>query len=267
MEKKVSIIIPTLNGADYIRDNVKSIQKNVKREDYEILVVDDGSSEEEHNKLVDVTAELKVPLITNGRNGGYGEACNLGLNASSQTMYKLFFNNDMTAENDFITPLIDRIEKTKDCGIVGAKLLYPNGTIQFAGHMRNPFSPKWFDHQYRGQDGNFLPANKARVAMSVTGACLFVADRVLKEIEEKFGHYGYDPKYPMAFEDVDLCFKARRLGYQCWYEPAAVLTHIEGGTRGVGQKSIEDPRQQESIRQFWKYWTEEEVDEFSKLGY
>lgn len=265
--KLVSIIIPTLGKEDYVEKCVKSIRDKVKRDDYEIIVVDDGGEKEDHDKLAKLSKELDFVLVTNAENSGFGSTIRLGLTTAGSTSFKLFLNDDTEADNDFITAMLDRYQGTPKCGVVGAKLLYPNRTIQFAGHVRNPYSPKWFDHLHRGQAEDFLIANKARKVIGITGACFLVHEHVLKAVEEEYGHYGFDPRYVMAFEDIDFCFKVRKLGYDCWYEPAAVVIHKEGGTRGVSVEPKAGPNQMLSLRAFWDFWTEEDVDELSKLAF
>lgn len=265
--RDVDIIIPTYNQSFYVGDCVASINNKCQERDVQVIVVDDCSSNEENKKELEQLAEhLSFTLILKKENSGFAKTCNLGATLG-KSPYTLFLNNDTYALSDFPDEMIKVMEESPNVGVVGAKLLYPNNTIQFAGHNRNPFAPHWFDHKYRGESRDSLVVNQETEIMSNTGACFLTSEEVLKKVEEKYGHYGFDPKYPMAFEDVDFCFKVRRLGMKIWYQPKAELYHIEGGTRGVGTEAANDPRQKESLKRFWEYWAEEEVDELSNLGY
>ena len=131
-----------------------------------------------------------------------------------------------------------------DIGIVGARLLYPDGRIQFAGTVRNRGAPEWFDHRYRFKPGGWGPARLPGPVLAVTGACMYLTRAMLDRVGP------LDERYPMAYEDVDWCLRAWQAGFRVMYYPAAVLDHHESVTRGteLGERELA------SQRLFWERW-------------
>ena len=131
-------------------------------------------------------------------------------------------------------------------GIVGPKLLYPDGSIQFAGTVRNRDAPEWFDHRYRFKPEDWGPAAIAGPVLAVTGACMYLRRELLEQVGL------LDEDYPMAYEDVDWCLRSWQAGLRVLYFPAATLIHHESVTRGtdVGE------RERASQHRFWDRWGE-----------
>jgi glycosyltransferase involved in cell wall biosynthesis len=158
----------------------------------------------------------------------------------------VILNSDMIARPGWLASL-QYVASPKDrIGIVGAKLIYPDGRIQFAGTVRNLGAPEWFDHRYRFQRMDWGPANVMQPALAVTGACMYIRREVLDELGL------LDEEYPMAYEDVDYCLRAWTAGYRVMYCPAAELYHHESVTRG----SEVGDRERASQRRFWEQWGE-----------
>ena len=110
--------------------------------------------------------------------------------------------------------------------------------------MRNLGAPEWFDHRYRFKPDDWGPAGIPGPALAVTGACMYIK----REAIERVGLF--DERYPMAYEDVDLCLRAWQAGMRVLYFPAATLFHHESVTRGTGVGE----RERESQRLFWELW-------------
>ena len=100
-----------------------------------------------------------------------------------------------------------------EIGIVGAKLLYPDNRIQYAGTIRNPDAPEWFDHRYRFKPADWGPADIAGPTLAATGACMYIVRGVLDQVGL------FDEEYGMGYEDVDYCLRAWQAGYQVVYAP------------------------------------------------
>jgi glycosyltransferase involved in cell wall biosynthesis len=128
--------------------------------------------------------------------------------------------------------------------VVGARLLYPDGRIQFAGTHRNLGAPEWFDHRFRFQAARHGPANISLPVLAVTGACMYLR----RELIDAVGLL--DERYAMAYEDVDWCLRAWEAGFVVLYEPSATLTHLESVTRGVEVGE----RERSSQERFWTRW-------------
>lgn len=235
----LSIIIPQLNKSEMTENCIDSIV-DVTSEPYEIVLVDNGSIDvisEEHKK--------RVVYVRSETNLNFAGGCNLG--ASKTTGDKLcFLNNDTVALYDW--------EKAADLlsneiGIVGSKLLYPDGTLQHAGmeHIElRPGEPVSFEHRFRGKAGNHTEANVDAICPVVTGACLFITKADFDEVK------GFDEEYRNWFEDVDLCFKVRyELNKKILYSHKSKLVHLESAT---GKELNMTPMHVHSRVYFYQKW-------------
>ena len=214
---RCSIIIPVFNQVDYTRQCLAALIEHTPSELYEVIIVDNGSTDGTGNFLA--TLEGDVKLITNAQNRGFSKACNQGAQAAAGA-YLVFLNNDTVPHEHWLTELIDVADALDDVAVVGSKLLYPDGTIQHAGVVTPP------DHLYHFMRGNFPPANKPRDFQIVTAACLLIR----RDIFLALG--GFDETFINGGEDVDLCLKIREHGYRVFYNPRSVLTHYESVSEG-----------------------------------
>ncbi len=155
----------------------------------------------------------------------------------------MLLNSDVVAHAGWLE-VLQHTAYTADAGITGGQLLYPDGTIQFGGMIRNPYHPEWFEHRYRGRQGDLPEASVQQPTLAVTGACMYVTRTTLDDIGT------LDEGYEMAFEDVDYCLRAWQAGHRVVYAPAAQLTHAESKTRGLTQ----GPRELRSQARFWDRW-------------
>ena len=158
----------------------------------------------------------------------------------------MLLNADIVARERWLESLQYCAYAGDDVGIVGAKLLYPDGRIQHAGVQRNLGAPVWFDHRFRFKPANHGPANVTRAVLAVTGACMYVK----RELIDAIGVL--DERYPMAYEDVDWCLRAWQAGCRVVYSPPATLDHLESVTRG---KELGE-RERASQDAFWERWGE-----------
>jgi len=187
-----------------------------------------------------------IEVLAGQSNSGFAANVNRGLRAADRTQDVVVLNSDMEARPGWLACLQFAASQEEDVGIVGARLLYPDGRIQFAGTARNLGAPEWFDHRYRFKPADWGPAAIPGAVLAVTGACMYVR----RETIERIGLL--DERYPMAYEDVDWCLRAWQAGMRVMYFPGASLYHYESQTRGtdVGE------RERESQRVFWERWGE-----------
>lgn len=218
---KTSIIIPIYNKKEYTQKCLESIFRFGSKYEFEIIVVDNGSTDGGGRYL----AELgdKVVVITNKNNLGFAKACNQGAKVSSGE-YLLFLNNDTVVTDKWLDILVEELDSSKAVGIVGPKLLYPDGTVQHAGVVFD--NEKWPHHIYKKENGDAPYANKRRAFQCLTGACLLIR----KVIFEKVG--GFDEAYLNGLEDLDLCLKVGKANYGVMYCPESVVYHYESITEG-----------------------------------
>ena len=239
----VSIIIPSYNDHPILERCLTSLAR--LREAYSsvrIIIADDASPSPEHHAFLDRVEGDGVMVIRNRANLGFAGNVNSALAFTGEEDVVLL-NSDVEAEGFWLEAL-QYAAYASNSGIVGAKLLYPNRTLQHAGVHRNPAAPAWFDHYFRGQDEFFGPACVPSYQLAVTGACLYITNAALGAI----GHL--DPAFPMAFEDVDYCLRAWQAGLRVLYYPYARLVHHESLTRGREQ----GPRELASQDHFWSKW-------------
>lgn len=242
----VSIVIPSYNDFELLRVCVDSIHATCQDSDYEIIIVDDFCVEENRKKLRTLIGE-KTKVIFRKKNGGFAKAVNTGIKAANLKNDIVLLNSDIKAHTDWLKALqYGAYEFAEGVGIVGPKLLYPDGRIQSAGSHRNTESPEWFDHYYRFQQSDYGPANVPQYCLSVTGACQYIK----REVIDKIGIL--DEGFAFAFEDVDFTLRAWQAGYKTLYFPVSTLTHFESATRAKN-KTIGE-KEKISVRYFWDKW-------------
>lgn len=232
---KVSIIIPSKNNGETLRNCLTSIHERSTYRHLEIVVVDNGSS------VPDTLSYLEEVALTGGSKVvrhdapfNFSELCNLGARTATGD-FLLFLNDD----TEVITP--DWLERMlgyahlRHVGAVGAKLLYPqNLRVQHAGVICIADGPS---HAFLGANGTD-PCYAARNVLesnwlAVTGACLLV-ERL------KFDRVGgFDETFPVAYNDVELCYRLVEAGYFNVVCPAAQLLHYESMSRGLDHQSGE----------------------------
>lgn len=230
----VSIVVPVFNKCDYTKQCIQSLYENASYPHFEVIVVDNHSTDETPEFLVWAQGEYGIRVIRNNRNLGFAKACNQGADAARGALL-LFLNNDTIARPEWLEALVDVLTREPRVGIVGAKLLYPDGTIQHAGMViadaPAPLSP---GHVHRGRPQDFPPANIQRDFQAVTGACMLVRRNIFEEVG------GFDEAYVNDCEDVDLCFKVRQKGWRVVYTPKSVLVHLESVSDGRFDRSDEN---------------------------
>ena len=239
--RSVAVIVPTFGPPDVTFEAVGKLRRTLDRKRTRIVVVDDGSERKHQERL----GTLKgVELVLASDNAGYSASVNRGLERTEAGEDVVVLNNDVMAHRHWLPELQRAAYESDDVGVVGPRLLYPDGRIQSAGSYRNLAAPEWFDHRYRFRPRDFDPAQVAADAIAVTGACMYLR----RDLIDQLG--GFDEEYPMGYEDVDYCLRAWDAGRSVRYDPGATLTHIESPTRGteVGDRELT------SQRHFWGRW-------------
>lgn len=223
----VSIIIPTRDNLVCIRRTVDTLVKLTAYRHYEIILVDNGSIDREVlNFYDDLKTATPVRILPYNRVFNFSEACNLGASAANGK-FLLFLNNDMEITQTTWLEELVRVTSLPGVGISGARLLYPDGTIQhmgivvgMTGHANHPGIRCRADFS-----SPFGPTSIRRNCSAVTGACLMVRHDVFKQVN------GFDPGYSLVFNDVDFCLRVLRAGWRIVMTPCASLIHFEGQSR------------------------------------
>jgi GT2 family glycosyltransferase len=242
--RPVSVVIPSYRDADQVAALVASISKTVPQGMAHVIVADDCSGPEHLAALRQIDGIDEI--VAGDANAGFAANVNRGLHAADPGLDVVVLNSDVEARAGWLACLQYAASQEDDVGIVGARLLYPDGRIQFAGTARNLGALEWFDHRYRFKPGDWGPAALPGPVLAVTGACMYIRRPALDQIGL------FDERYPMAYEDVDYCLRAWQAGFRVVYFPGASLYHHESVTRGtdVGE------RERASQRFFWERWSE-----------
>ncbi len=218
-----SIIIPTCNNLDLTRQCLESIRACTEAEEYEVIVVDNGSSDGTPDYLREQEAAGHLTAILNQENLGFARASNQGARAAAGH-YLVFLNNDTVATPGWLRALCRCAGEDDRIAAVGAKLLYPDDSVQHAGVVFN--ANKKIYHIYKNLHKDHPAVNKKRAFQVLTAACLLVK-------REAFLNAGFfDEHYRNGYEDVDLCLKLGKSGYRLIFEPRALVYHLESRTKG-----------------------------------
>jgi GT2 family glycosyltransferase/glycosyltransferase involved in cell wall biosynthesis len=222
----VSVVIPTYGNWAYTRRCLESIEVNLPATPFEVIVVDDASPDDAADR---VAACAGVRLVRAPRNLGFVGACNLGAeNARGELV--LFLNNDTEVQRNWLDALVDVVETRPDVGLVGSKLVYPDGSLQECGGIVWADGTGW--NYGRNQVADVPQYKTLRDVDYVSGAALMVR----RELFERVG--GFDTRYsPAYYEDTDLAFAVRAAGYRTMVQPESVVVHHEGITNGTDLSS------------------------------
>ena len=233
----VSIIIPSRDGLDVLRPCLESIAKTINYENLEVVIVDNGSSDSEAlaylqsirklGKISYLQREIEAKIIVDDGGFNFSRLINLGA-SEAQGSVLLLLNNDIAAiESGWFEEMLAHACRP-DIGCVGAKLLYPDLTIQHAGVILGLGG--YAAHSHRGirrnDSGYFNRAQTVQNFSAVTAACLMVRRDIFQKVD------GFDECFAVAYNDVDYCLRVMQAGWRNLYTPGAELVHHESKTRG-----------------------------------
>jgi GT2 family glycosyltransferase/glycosyltransferase involved in cell wall biosynthesis len=239
--RPVTIIIPSYRDATLVAGLVARIRRTTSADRIRIIVADDASGPEHLAALARIEG---IEVIAGETNGGFAVNANRGLRAADSEHDVVLLNSDVSPLRDWLACLQHATSTGRRSGVAGAKLLYPDNRIQYAGTIRNARAPEWFDHRYRGKPADWGPADVAGPTLAATGACMYIRRDALDAIGL------FDEAYGMGYEDVDYGLRAWQAGHEVAYVPSARLYHHESITRGTDFGE----REERSQRVFWERW-------------
>jgi GT2 family glycosyltransferase len=243
----LSIIIPSCNTKKLLQDCLVSVFKQTKNISFEVMVIDNASKyniKNQISKIKNTYQKSNIILIQNKQNLGYAKANNQALR-QAQGDYILFLNSDTVILNKAIENSLSFMEKERKVDILGCQLLNKNKTIQPSGgffpQLSQIFYWMFFIDElpllkrvikpYQQSQKKFY--KKTRELDWATGAFLLVKKRVVKKIK------GFDERFFMYGEEVDFCYRAKRLGFKTWFYPEAKIIHLKSQSPGGGfEKSV-----------------------------
>ena len=246
----VSIIIPVYNEIVYTIYCLRAIYLNTKGISYEIIIADDVSTDETQFLKMYVD---NIKIVRNNKNQGFLLNCN---NASkyAKGKYILFLNNDTSVKENWLEPLINTLENNSDIGLVGSKLVYPNGRLQEAGGII--FNDGTAANYGKFDDTSKPEYNYVRDVDYISGASIMLSKKLWDEIG------GFDSRYAPAYcEDSDLAFEVRKRKLRVVYQPLSVVTHYEGVSNGTDVNFGLKKYQLENCDKLLNKW----YDDISKL--
>lgn len=218
----VSIIIPVYNQIHYTYACLVSILEHTQDVSYEVLIADDVST--------DATAQLDqftegLRICRNSMNQGFLRNCN---NAAryAKGKYIMFLNNDTQVTEGWLSSLVNLIEADSTIGMVGSKLVYPDGRLQEAGGIIWSDGSGW--NYGRLDDPDKPEYNYVKDVDYISGAAILLSNQLWKQIG------GFDTRFAPAYcEDSDLAFEVRKAGYRVVYQPLSKVIHFEGISNGT----------------------------------
>ncbi len=216
---RCSIIVPVFNHAELTRRRLDGLLRC--RKDDEVIVVDDCSEDTTPVLLESYGSQIK--RIRRAKNGGYSAACNTGA-AAARADRLVFLNNDTFGTDGWLERLLAYGARNPAASIVGAKLLYPDNSVQHAGVVIG--SERLPIPHLRGFPSEHPAVNVSRRFQGVTGACISIDRSAFEALD------GFDEGYLNGYEDVDFCLRAGAAGHEVHYCHESLLYHVDGATRG-----------------------------------
>ena len=218
----VSIIIPHYNGEDLLYNCIDSIYKNISIKDFELIVVDNASTDDSINRIKSNFQNVKI--ISSNSNLGYSGGCNLGATHASGK-YLLFLNNDTEHSSEWIEKLVHFLDSNSNIAAVQPKILnvhnkklfdYAGGTGGFIDKFCFPFvQGRIFDTL---EEDHSQYNNPSRIFWA-SGAAFMIRSNVFKELK------GFDEIYFSYMEEIDLCWRVQSLGHEVWSFPSSYIYH------------------------------------------
>jgi O-antigen biosynthesis protein len=246
----VSIIIPNTNHAQDLQKCIRSIIDNSTYRNFEIIIVDCSSSEDEVLRLYAKIIKYNFIKILEWHSSfNYSKVNNYAVHHAAGNIL-LFLNNDTEIINpDWVERLLDHALRS-EVGAVGGKLYYPDNTVQHAGIVLGLGDITGHAHRHFPMDahGYMGRLHVVQNVSAVTGACLMTRKNVFQEVQ------GFDEEYPLAFSDIDLCLKMRERGYLVVWTPFSELYHDESKTRGYEDTVEKKERFRKELERYRTKW-------------
>jgi GT2 family glycosyltransferase/glycosyltransferase involved in cell wall biosynthesis len=226
VEPRVSIVIPVYNHVGHTLACLRALAAHPPQAACEILVVDDGSTDQTVQWMPQVQG---LRYEVRASNGGFIEACNDGV-ARSRGTYVVLLNNDTVPQPGWLDALLETFSTVPRAGLVGAQLLYPDGRLQESGGVLFQDGSAWSYGRFES------PEDPRYSALRDVDYCSGAAVMLPRALWDQLG--GFDTRYrPAYYEDTDLAFAVRASGHRVLVQPASRVVHDEGTSNGTDTQS------------------------------
>ena len=240
---EVSIIIPVFNQWVYTAACLRSLAEAACKTRFELILVDDQSSDETAERLASVDG---LVCIRNEKNLGFIGSCNRGAR-EARGKYIVLLNNDTQVLDGWLDALRDTFVQFPDTGLAGARLIYPGGELQEAGGIVFNDGSGW--NYGRGDQADKPEYLYTREVDYCSGACIMLGTELFRDLG------GFDTHYsPAYYEDTDLAFRVRAKGLKVRLQPGATIVHHEGITSGTDISSGTKKYQAINRKKFLERW-------------
>jgi len=239
----VSIIIVSFNTRNLTLDSIRSIEKTVKKSTYEIIVVDNNSSDGSVEEIEELCKDIpELTLIKNKENVGFSRANNIGIK-KSHGRYVLFLNSDTIVYEKTIDGMVTFMDENPDCGASTCFLRMPSGALDDASHRGFPTPWRAFSHfsglskifskskLFSGYSMTYVDITKTHEIDALAGAFMLVARSAGEEIgwwDEDYFFYG---------EDLDFSYRLKQRGWKIYFMPDYEILHYKGASGGIKNQS------------------------------
>lgn len=241
----LSIVIVSYNTVDVLRDCLSSVIQNTENIEYEIWVVDNQSKDGSADMVESEFPQVK--LIRNSINGGFSQANNLAIRQCMESKYVLILNPDTIVPKGTLVECVDFMEKDKEIGCLGCKVVKVNGTLDKA--CKRGFPSPWNslcylmkldklfpnNKKFGGYNATFIHEDEESEIDSLVGAFMMLRKEAIEQVgllDETFFMYG---------EDIDWCYRIKQAGWKNYYHPKVNIIHYKGesskkqSTRMIGE--------------------------------
>ena len=218
----VSIVIPVFNNFRFTHHCLAALHRHAAAASFEVIVVDDCSTDGTTERLA---AYENVRLLANEENLGFVRSCNRGARAARGDLL-VFLNNDTQVQPGWLDALVETFQLRPDAGLVGSRLVYPDGLQQEAGGI------VWADGSASLYGHLDDPGKPEYSYLRAVDYCSGASLAIRRSLFASLG--GFDELYaPAYYEDTDLAFRVRQRGLQVYYQPLSTVVHYEGMTAGT----------------------------------
>lgn len=221
---------------------------------FEVVLVDDASTD----AITSLSSVSGLSYLRLDPNRGFLRAANAGA-AIARGRHVLFLNNDTLPQGTWLDEMVTTLDRRPKAGVVGARLVFPDGRVQEAGGIVFSNGAAWnYGRQFDSEDPRITFEREVDYC---SGAALLVRDELLRTL------HGFDERFvPAYYEDADLCFAARENGWQVWYQPAAIVVHFEGTSHGTDETVGTKAHQVTNGETFRRKWATALTRQFQPEG-